>query len=103
VPQGSPVVSIIHTEGGPAAVVGRYGRGPGGTGWLESEPMPVAPALEAARVEATANAGRAKSSMGGDGTVFVHFNSDEQWDAEWGEWSWLRRFGAPVTRQSRRP
>lgn len=95
VPPGSPVVSIIITTDGLAAVVGRHGIGPGGPGWIESEPMPVLAALDAAKA-ALASATRRPLPRRPSDVIFVHFCSDDQWDPSWGEWSWLRRSGAPI-------
>jgi len=49
IPPGSHVVSIIVTGEGLRAVVGRHGVGPAGTGWTESQPVPVRAALEEAK------------------------------------------------------
>jgi len=96
IPPGSHVVSIIVTGEGLRAVVGRHGVGPGGTGWIESQPVPVRAALEEAKSALQASvaaSGRVAPS------VFVYFHSNDQWDPLWGEWTWLRRSGAPLPRK----
>lgn len=107
VPPGAVVISIVSAASGPVAILGRYGRGPGGAGWLESGPMPVVDALNEARNEQAADPGAVGSSNAqhprrGKPVIFVHFGREDQWDPSWGEWSWVRPSGAPMAKRAKR-